>query len=171
MFFTLCPISVFMPYLLGQIRGVGREWWLVACVNVCWYIHGAKESGVHVMNEIVRKRWIYGCECRHPFYSAVPGCPQGHRAPLGPILGGSLGIPPPPPPLLLQLQLQRWRRLLGRPCKVLSRPSSSILKACWALRWISRQWAQAANVHIITGRPRSASNRLLLLIRHLICPL
>lgn len=62
MFFTLCPISVFMPYLLGQIRGVGREWWLVACVNVRWYIHGAKESGVHVMNEIVREAlnlWLW----------------------------------------------------------------------------------------------------------------
>lgn len=116
-FFTLCPISVFMPYLLGQIREVWREWGLVACVNVCLYIRGAKESGAHVMNEIVRKCWIYGCECSHPFYSAVPGCPQGHRAPPGPILGGSLGIPPPPPPPPLLL---RWPQLLGQPGKLRS---------------------------------------------------
>lgn len=89
MFFTLCPISVCMPYLLGQTREVG-----VVCVTVCWCIHGAEESGVHMMNEIVRKQWIYGYECSHPFSPAVPGCPQGHRAPPGPILGGSLGIPP-----------------------------------------------------------------------------
>ena len=27
-----------------------------ACLNVCWCTHGAEESGVHMMNEIVRKQ-------------------------------------------------------------------------------------------------------------------
>lgn len=106
MFFTPCPISVCMAYLRGRIREVGAVAGKGACVNACWCIHGANESGVHVMNGIVRKQWIYVCECSHPFCPAVPGCPQGHHAPPGPILGGSLGIPP-----LLLL----WRRRLGCP--------------------------------------------------------
>ena len=45
-----------VPYLslcalLTRPNQGGTEWSL----NVCWRLHGAEESGVHVMNEIVRK--------------------------------------------------------------------------------------------------------------------
>ncbi len=55
MFFAL-SVSAFMPYLIGRTRGVGVVAGKGACVNVCWCIHDAEESGVHMMNEIVRKQ-------------------------------------------------------------------------------------------------------------------
>lgn len=86
----LCLYALFTRTKTREVATVAAK---CACLNVCWCTHGAEESGVHMMNEIVRKQRIYGCECSHPFWPAVPGCPQGHRAPLGPILGGSLWDP------------------------------------------------------------------------------
>lgn len=74
--------SVFhsLPYLCLQtfttVQSRGVE-------GVCWCSHDVEESGVHMMNEIVRKQWIYGCARGHSFCPAVPGCPHGHRAPHG----------------------------------------------------------------------------------------
>lgn len=52
--FTLCPISICMPYLLGRIRVLvaGKG----ASVSACWRLHSAKEASVCAMNEIVRKQ-------------------------------------------------------------------------------------------------------------------
>lgn len=53
----------------------------------------AKQSAVHLINEIVRQPWIYGSEFSHPFRPAVPGIPQGHRVPLGSHLNWLNGDP------------------------------------------------------------------------------
>lgn len=53
----------------------------------------AKQSAVHLINEIVRQPWIYGSEFSHPFWPAVPGSPQGHHVPLGSHLNWLTGDP------------------------------------------------------------------------------
>lgn len=78
MFFTPC-----LHYLCLDALFTG-----VCHRGVCWCIHAAEASAVHVMNEIVRRRWIYDWECSDPSRPAVPGCPQGRPAPLGLILRG-----------------------------------------------------------------------------------
>lgn len=141
------------------------------CISVCvWMFVGistvAKQSAVHLINEIVRQPWIYGGEFSHPFRPTVPGSPQGHRVPLGNTV-----------PLNWCPELVDWGSLCCFPRssgRRLSHPgerSSSRPHGMLSSGKLGGKWTQAANVHTITERPRGARERLPLLIRPLICPL
>lgn len=92
MFFHFLPyLRLYALFTRTHQGGSGGGW--EVCIRVWVSSPCVEECSVHMMNEIVRKRWIYGCECSHPSCPAVSGCPQGHRTPPGPILGGSRGIP------------------------------------------------------------------------------
>lgn len=128
--------------------------WMFAGISTA-----AKQSAVHVMNEIVRQPWIYGCEFSHPSRPAVPDPAQGHYVPSS----------------ASHLNWFDWGSFC-RCCRVDGvwavqvKGSSGCPHGMLSGGKLRGKWAQAANVHTITERARGASERLPLLIRPLICP-